>query len=289
MIKLACRNCGKRLEAPDGTAGRKGRCPGCGEVFAVPEAVLLSGESAGGPAGHDFPGERQPGVCAQPPSAHAIVEAEKFSIKEAIGFGWDAARGSLGFFVGLQITAGLIYLVPEIVSGALERAGLSGLNLGVRLIDFFLAAVVSLGLYYKIPLNFCDGIQSKIADLFLQYRFFFRYVFATFLYALISAGAGLLLIFPGIYLAIRFSFYGYFIVDRNSGIMESLKRSWRVTRGSAWKLFVYSLVVFGLNILGVLALGVGLFATIPISIVAGAFIYRKLLARSEISGGAAAG
>ena len=36
MIKVTCRNCGKHLEAPDGAAGRKGKCPGCGEVFEVP-------------------------------------------------------------------------------------------------------------------------------------------------------------------------------------------------------------------------------------------------------------
>lgn len=192
-------------------------------------------------------------------------------------------KGSLGFFIWLQVIAGLIYLIPEVIADALENAGFEGLTLGVRLIDVFLATIVSLGFYYKIPLNFCDGIRSKISDLFLQHRFFFRYVFATTLYVLLSAGAAVLLIVPGIYLAIRFSFYAYFIVDRNSGIMESLKRSWRITQGTAWKLFVYSLAICGLNILGAFALVIGLFATIPTSLVAGAFIYRKLVAGAEIS------
>ncbi len=35
MIKIICFNCGKSLEAPDEAAGKKGRCPGCGEVFEV--------------------------------------------------------------------------------------------------------------------------------------------------------------------------------------------------------------------------------------------------------------
>jgi DNA-directed RNA polymerase subunit RPC12/RpoP len=36
MIKLICLNCGKKLEASDEAAGKKGKCPDCGEVFDVP-------------------------------------------------------------------------------------------------------------------------------------------------------------------------------------------------------------------------------------------------------------
>ncbi len=36
MIKITCTNCGKQLEAPEGAAGKKGKCPGCEEVFNVP-------------------------------------------------------------------------------------------------------------------------------------------------------------------------------------------------------------------------------------------------------------
>lgn len=38
LIKITCDNCGRKLEAPDGAEGRKGKCPGCGEVFHVPGA-----------------------------------------------------------------------------------------------------------------------------------------------------------------------------------------------------------------------------------------------------------
>lgn len=56
MIKLTCKNCGKHLQAPDESAGRKGKCPGCGEVFAILEVVLPPGGSAGSWTGQDKPG-----------------------------------------------------------------------------------------------------------------------------------------------------------------------------------------------------------------------------------------
>ncbi len=38
MIKITCTNCGKHLEAPDEAAGKRGRCPECGEVFHLPSS-----------------------------------------------------------------------------------------------------------------------------------------------------------------------------------------------------------------------------------------------------------
>jgi hypothetical protein len=35
-IELTCEGCGRRFEAPDRAAGRKGRCPACGQEIAVP-------------------------------------------------------------------------------------------------------------------------------------------------------------------------------------------------------------------------------------------------------------
>lgn len=35
-IRLCCDNCGKRIRAPEERAGRKGKCPACGQVLVVP-------------------------------------------------------------------------------------------------------------------------------------------------------------------------------------------------------------------------------------------------------------
>lgn len=36
MIKITCVNCGMKLEAPGESAGDRGECPRCSEVFDVP-------------------------------------------------------------------------------------------------------------------------------------------------------------------------------------------------------------------------------------------------------------
>ena len=203
----------------------------------------------------------------------------EFSKGEAISFGWNTMKNNLGFFIGLLIVYGLLLTVPSIIAGtALEANVFLGVILYIA--DYALTIVISMGLV-KIALRFCDNEKGKIGDLFSQYRLFFNYLLAFILYLLIVLGGYVLLIIPGIIWGIKFWFFDYFVIDKKLGPIEALKRSSAITRGVKWDLFVFFLMIFGINILGALALMVGLFATIPTTMVAWAFVYRKLLAQTE--------
>ena len=39
-IRVTCNNCGKELNAKDESAGKKVKCPGCGDVLAIPDGVM---------------------------------------------------------------------------------------------------------------------------------------------------------------------------------------------------------------------------------------------------------
>ena len=45
MISITC-HCGKTLKARPEDAGKKGRCPDCGEVYAIPVPQLSGDEEA---------------------------------------------------------------------------------------------------------------------------------------------------------------------------------------------------------------------------------------------------
>lgn len=84
--------------------------------------------------------------------------------------------------------------------------------------------------------------------------------------------------FPGIYLAVRLQFYKFLVIeDENLGPVDALKKSMKMTDGHFWKLlgFMFSLII--LNILGVLLFKVGLLITIPVSMIASTYLYKKLL------------
>ena len=203
---------------------------------------------------------------------------KKFSKGEAIRFGWQTTKQNLGFFIGLLIIAGLIYIVPDKTADFLRKES-KVLSWIVSIIGMILGIIVSLGMI-KISLNFCDNLKSKVSDIFSQYRLFFRFLFAHILYTLIVLAGLILFIIPGIYWGIRFQFYEYFIIDKNSRITESLKKSWVITKGSVWNLFLLGLLLGLINVAGALLLLIGLFATIPTTMVAMAFVYRRLTSNS---------
>jgi len=203
------------------------------------------------------------------------MTTKNFSKKEAIRFGWQTMKSNFWFFLGLLILVGLIQFGPNVIYNLLIKES-PILAFTVYLIGWILSIIVGLGLI-KISLNFCDNLKSKIVDLFSQYKLFFRVLFAGILYGLICLLGTILFIIPGIYLGIRFGFYDYFIVDKRTGVIESFKRSWQITKGNVWNLLLFGFLLMGINLLGALCLLIGLFATAPTTMVAIAFVYRKLL------------
>ena len=198
-------------------------------------------------------------------------------------FGWATTKSNIGFFVGLLIATWLLNIVSSIIANIVTIA--AGIFIGAifYIASYVLGIVVSIGLI-KIPLRFCDNEKARFADLFSHYHMFFKYLFGSILYVLIVFGGIILLIIPGIIWAIRFGCFGYLIVDKELGPVEALKKSFAITKGATWDLFIFGLLLVGINLLGVLSLLVGLFVTIPITMVATAYVYRRLLEKAEVAG-----
>lgn len=187
----------------------------------------------------------------------------------------------LWFFIGLLIVVGLTYIVPDIVAElAKEDAPL--LAIIVTLARGVIFLEVQMGLI-KITLKFCDNGKGEFADLFSCFPLFFKYLVGTILYGLIILGGTILLIVPGIIWGIKFQFFSYFIVDKRLGPIEALKRSSAITKGAKWDLFLFDLLLLFINLAGVIFLYIGSFATIPTTMVAMAFVYRKLEAEADIA------
>lgn len=217
------------------------------------------------------------------------METKNFSKKEAIKFGWDAMKANFWFFVKLLIVVWLIYFIPIyfiprfianlIVNNALV---ISVITVITNLAFLVLSTIVTMGLI-KIFLKFSNNEKGELSDIFSSYPLFFKYLFGSILYGLITFGGFILLIVPGIIWAVRFQFFSYLIVDKGLKPIEALKKSSVITDGARWNLFVFGLLLGGINILGALCLGIGLFTTIPTTMIAQAFVYRKLLNLTELN------
>jgi len=149
----------------------------------------------------------------------------------------------------------------------------------VSIIQVAVNLVVGMGLIH-IALKFIDNKKPKYKDLF-YYQPIVSYFLTALLTGLIVLGGLLLLIIPGIFFGIRLKYATYLVIDKNLGPLEAIKGSWKITRGNVWNLFFLSILLGLINLLGLLCLVIGLFITVPLSMLATAFVYRKLLSTSK--------
>lgn len=202
-----------------------------------------------------------------------------FSIGEAFRFGWDVTRANLGFLIGFMIVAGVLQYIPNYILK--KAAGQQPLYTIVYLFSLAVNAMVGIG-FVKTGLRLVNHEKGQFSDLYDHWSLFWGFLGMSLLSGLAIMGGFLLLIIPGIILSIRLSLAPYFVVDKNAGPLESLKKSFTVTKGLTWKLFFFGLVWMLINLAGVLCLFIGVLVTFPVTLIASVYVYKKLTSSSDI-------
>ena len=200
---------------------------------------------------------------------------KRVPIKESIRFGWDTMRANLGFFILFLIIIFMVNTFFSVFSGLFENR-LPIFSLIFSLGSLFASLVINI-VIIKVALKFCDNDKREISEVIsFDAPLFFKFVAGYFLYILIVALGFLLLIVPGIIWMIKYQYAVYLIADKGSGPLESLRKSSEITQGVKWELFGFLLLLGLINIAGALFFVIGLFATVPTTMVAMAWMYRKL-------------
>jgi uncharacterized membrane protein len=185
---------------------------------------------------------------------------------------WEIVKKNVQIVALLMIAFVVYQVVQGWVTGFFGDSPIAAL---VSLAFTVLTLFLEIG-FLKIVLKLVDGHKAEIQELWAYPQYLLRMIGATLVYAIIVTVGLILLIVPGIYLAIRLQFYSYYIVDKNTGAIDSLRMSWKLTEGNMINIFLFMLILLGLNILGALALLVGLLVTVPVSFIAVTLLYRKL-------------
>ncbi|NMC36555.1 DUF975 family protein [Candidatus Beckwithbacteria bacterium] len=207
--------------------------------------------------------------------------ATAFSTSEAVSFAWQTVKQNLGFFLLLLLILFGISFMSSFVTKALED-GPVFLTIIFQLISTAISLMIGLGMM-KITLAFVDGEKPEFNELFSTLPYIVKYFLASILYGLIVTVGLVLLIVPGIMWAIKYAYMPFVIIDKNLGPIEALKESAKITKGSRWQILLFGLTMIGVEILGLLALVVGLLVAVPVVMVASAYVYRQLASRSIIN------
>lgn len=204
----------------------------------------------------------------------------------APGLAFAKTKERIWFLIGVMGVAFLVQIVPNIVAELLAIPEGSGMQVLLDILGVVLSVYMSAGLI-RVMLKVVRDEEARIEDLFADPKLIPRYFVTSLLCGLIILGGFLLLIVPGVIWSIKYGMFGYFLVEHQAGIRESLKRSAALTQGAKGQLFVMGLATAGIILLGLLALGVGVFFALPMVSVAHAYAYTLLHKYAEANGGAA--
>lgn len=201
--------------------------------------------------------------------------ATTFAPSEAVKVGWDTMKKNFWFFVGLLIVSWIIQVIPSGIAN-IFKTRMFALYFILIIAAWVIQAIVKMGLI-KITLDVLDKGKGELGDIFSQTDKLVNFILGSILYVLIVLGGLILLIVPGIIWAIKYQYFSYLIIDKNMKPMEAIKKSGEITMGNKGNLFVLGLLLCLINLAGLLCLLIGLFATIPLTMVATAYVYRKLM------------
>lgn len=195
-----------------------------------------------------------------------------FQNKPALQEGWAQTKRYFPSFAVLV----LVSIVLSFLGNAFGTGFFAGLwRLIIRLVDVAVTMV-----WIRFALSVEEGRAPDPAEVRPTLSHYLEYLLASIVYSVIVAVGLLLLIVPGVIWAVRFGLYPFFIIDQKLDTMAALKRSNAVVRGITGQLLVFALIVIGLNILGAIAFGLGLFVTMPLTAIAAAYVYRKVRGRA---------
>lgn len=166
-----------------------------------------------------------------------------------------------------------VFIVYSLLSSAGNFWGEDG-GLG-ELIMFIISGPITAGAY-MYALYVVRGAQPDYGVLFSGFQRFGRAFGVFALYWLMVVVGLVLLVVPGIYVAIALMPAMYLVLDDDLGVIESLQKAWAMTEGYRGSIFIVLLAILGLNLLGLTVFFVGVVFTGALSLLVGAQLYDEL-------------
>lgn len=208
------------------------------------------------------------------------MKDNRISIHQAFKIASPILKKRFGLFTAVLLTLFGAWVALEIVVIAGQRFGIL-LWAAAHVAYLIFAAGVEVG-FLQICLALCEGGKPTYADAFTRLTLGPKFLAGQMLYLLMMVIGLLLLVVPGIYLGVRYALFGFCVATGETNLMRSFQRSAILSRGSKTDLLWVLVFLLVLNVLGASLLGIGLFITVPLSVLMMTTIYRQLNTRARV-------
>ena len=217
-------------------------CPHCGQLVET-ESQICSAcgqplRPSGAPTGlSDFPEQVQ------------ITDIKSGDYFRA---GWEIFKkfpvGFVGYFLITLVITFLLNSIPKIGG----------------LFTFVIAVPLNAG-FFVVSAKLLKNQTSDFGDFFSGFKFFTQLALLGVVSSILIILGFICLIVPGIYLVVGYAFALMLVLDRGLTFWPAMETSRRSVQTGWFKIFGLFLLLFLLNLGGIIALGVGLLVTAPLS------------------------
>lgn len=306
-IEFKCTGCSAVLRVSSDNVGKSAQCPSCQAISIIPNTTGAPQQDPLSPlnpfanapnsttSGKNF--TAQGAASSNPYSSPAyaapnqrtqqgFVRPTRIRAGQAINHAFELWQNNLGLMVGCgAVIFGISMLlsIPEAMATEFGMVAPQNVDVTVNLInivDRLISTYLSIGMV-RICLALARGQNAEFGMLFNGMDKFGPVIGMGILYGLAVVAAALLLIIPGILLALVLWPYFYFIVDNQCPAMESFSRSMEIGKFNMGSSFLLALAALGIYILGFLAICIGLIFAGPL--VSMIFAVAYLMMKGEIS------
>ncbi|WP_294347779.1 hypothetical protein [Prosthecochloris sp.] len=182
--------------------------------------------------------------------------------------GWDVFKSRPGEFIAFSV-------IIFVVFGLFSRLDFIG-----PLATTAIASPLFAGFIIVIFMLF-KGREVQFGDFFKGFNYFLPLVLAGIVSGILIGIGFVLVLLPGIYLAVSYLFVSMLIIDYRMEFWQAMETSRQIVTKNWFSLFVFFLVLLVVNLLGMLALGIGILVTMPLSICSICVAYRDIVGLHE--------
>jgi uncharacterized membrane protein len=210
-------------------------------------------------------------VATYPP----IAPAPNLAVSHLFSRGWNAFKANLGLVYAILVA---YVVISSIFSYKQNGGAFSGM---LALVGLVIGGPLTAGMY-RATLRLARGEAVEFVSMFDGFKRFGIALGVYWLVAIATVVGLCLLIVPGIVIGLGLAPALFLVLEENAGVMDTLRRAWAVTQGHKMDLFVLSLALAGFNILGLLALVVGVLVTAPASVMIFAAAIDEMIGREAV-------
>ncbi len=206
------------------------------------------------------------------------VEDYDFSISGVIKAAFEQIKGVKWIFMVAVLAYAVISTIASVVLGLVFPTDPA--NPGV---NDFIVAILSLPIttplivgIFMFGVKRARGEELQLNDLFSYFVIVWPLMLALIVMDIMILLGFVLLIIPGIYLSIAYTFTLPLVADKGLGFWEAMELSRKAVSKRWFKFFFFALAAMLIVIISAIPLGIGLIWTIPMIYVAYGLLYHRI-------------